>query len=71
MYSSSTHKIVILNKTEVCMIEILLTKYRDNSCNLKGTLESKQISQQKRPGGKCKNHIKVFQILLENKVPEV
>lgn len=52
------------------MIEILPKKHSGNSCNLKGTLESKQISQQERPGGKCKSHIKVFQILLENKVPE-
>jgi hypothetical protein len=48
----------------------LLTKHRGNGPNLKSNLESKQISQQKKPQEKCKNHIKLFQILLENKVPE-
>lgn len=54
----------------IYVVEILLNKHRGNSSNYKCTLECKQISQQIMPGGKCKNHINAFQILIENKMPK-
>lgn len=63
--SSITHTIGTLEKIVIYVVEILLNKHRGNSSNYKCTLECKQISQQIMPGGKCKNHINAFQILIE------
>lgn len=63
--SSVTHSIGTLGKIVIYVGEILLSKHRGNSSHFKCTLEWKQISQQIMPGGKCKNHINAFQILIE------
>lgn len=54
-----------LGKIVIYVIETLLNKHSGNSSNSKCTLECKLIRQKKMPGGKCKNHITVFQILIE------